>query len=114
MRVRLVRGMLKDMNNKTERHSFMSWLGGSVAVGEEGILALYTKSPNELFSERVRQYPQPDRVCVIWDKYGVKPTGYTAEGTGREMEGTNFQFCISGNIGDLLPDYLEAINDATS
>lgn len=113
MRVRLVRGQLRDMR-RTERDNFISWCGGDVYVGETGILALYTKSPNELLSEQVRQYKQPDRVCVLWDRYGVKPVPYKQPGSGRECEGTNYQFCISANVGDPLPDYLEVVDDAAT
>lgn len=112
LRVRLARGTRDHAGKDPDPYAY--WCGGRVKVGELGTIALATKSNNQLFSERVRQYPQPDRPCVIWDSLGAVPMEHHKHSKEkpeaaflRRDDDQNWQFCIQGAVGDYLPDYLE-------
>jgi len=106
LRVKLTRGC-KD---RDKQHNCAMWIGGEVYVGEHGTIALATKTGNELWSERARGVRFPDRLVVLWDKYGTKPREGRSQHTQSDfLAGWNHMFCISGNPGDPLPDYLAVL-----
>jgi hypothetical protein len=110
-RVRLARGMFCG-SNKPAQLDYMAWMGGNVRVGEQGVIALAGKTPNQLATERAHMRQFPDTACVIWDQRGaVKIEDLRQD---REAAESVYVFAINAGFGDPLPEFLEPVDAVLS